>query len=223
VAIEVIKLIDDPRLVLGVVEVAGGTVRPLSASMTSNAAEIAAEIADPAWELPEEQRRAVRSLLKVGGYSPTGRGRPAHEYLINDIKERGSFLHINNVVDINNIVSLQAKLPVSIFDAGKLSGDVVTVRIGVEGEGYVFNPAGQWLDVKRCIVCCDGEPPGTPIGSPVKDSMATKVFEGATHYLGVIYGTTELYDITAMTKIAGEFAELLASETGGSVVQTITI
>jgi len=224
--IEVLKRIDDPRLVLGIAEVEGGEVREASAELKAIAAELAARIIETAWEIPEEQRRSVRNLLKLGGFSATGRNRPAHELLVNDLKERGEFHHINNVVDVNNVLSLETLLPISIFDLDKLTAPV-SVRIGEVGEGYVFNASGQWLDVKRCIVCCHhpaGAPGagdvGEPIGSPVKDSMATKLFPPASRILGVIYGPSETCSAAQMAAHAQRFAELLAQETGGRIVQS---
>ncbi len=54
-----------------------------------------AQLASPSWltallgaeaDAPlareEETRRAVRDLLRHGGYKPTGRGKPASEYLV---------------------------------------------------------------------------------------------------------------------------------------------
>lgn len=217
-AIEITKLIDDPRLRLGVVEVSGGTVAPASEELTRLAAELAQNMGGEAYDIPEDKRRAVRQLLKLGGFSPSGRNRPAHELLVRDLKERGGFHHINNVVDVNNVVSLEALLPISIFDTAKLA-PTVTVRIGEPGEGYVFNQSGQWLDVKRCITCCSGEPPGEPVGTPVKDSMATKVFEGANGFLGIIYSTTEGWSGSELAAASQRFSELLARETGGEIVQ----
>ena len=170
------------------------------------------------YEIPEDKRGAIRQLLKIGGFSASGRNRPAHELLVRDIKERGSFHHINNIVDVNNVISLVSLLPISIFDGAKLK-DTITVRIGKPEEGYVFNQSEQWLDVKRCITCCNGEPPGEPIGTPVKDSMATKIFEGATHYVGVIYGTTAGWSAEELAAVTQRFADLLASESGGEIVQ----
>ena len=224
--IEVLRRIDDARLILGVAEVEGGEVREASAELKAIAAEMAARIIETAWQIPEEQRRSVRNLLKLGGFSATGRNRPAHELLVNDLKERGEFHHINNVVDVNNVLSLETLLPISIFDVDKLTAPV-SVRIGEVGEGYVFNASGQWLDVKRCIVCCHhpagiGDV-GEPIGSPVKDSMATKLFPPASRILGVIYGPSETCSATQMAAHAQRFAELLESETGGRIVQSAVL
>lgn len=225
-AIQVVRRIDDARLILGVAEVRHGTVRPASAALAARAAGLAQRMGSADYAVPEHQRSAVRRLLKLGGFSATGRNRPAHELLINDIKERGGFHHINNVVDVNNVISLEALLPISIFDIDQLAPPVV-VRLAVEGEGYVFNQSGQYMDLKRCIVCChspeDAGPEGVVIGSPVKDSMATKVFEGAQHILGVIYGTAECCTAEQMAELTHRFAGLLAEETGGRVAQTVLV
>ena len=218
-AIEIVKLIDDPRLLLGVVEAAGGEVREASPELRALGAELVASRGTADYAIPEEKRRAVRQLLKLGGFSPSGRNRPAHELLVRDLQERGEFHHINNVVDVNNVISLAHLLPISIFDTAKL-GSALTVRIGEPDEGYVFNQSGQWLAVKRCITCCNGRPPGEPVGTPVKDSMATKVFPGAGGLLGIIYATTDGWSRDELAAITREFAELLVRETGGTLVKT---
>jgi len=217
-AVSVINRVASDNLVLGVLEVTGGVVRDSSAELRQECDAIAAALAAEGYELPEDKRSAVRRLLKTGRFSPTGRNRPAHELLVRDMQERGEFHHINNVVDANNVISLKYLLPISIFDTAKRDGALV-VRIAAEGEGYVFNQSGQYMDLKRCIVCCTGGDPGRPVGSPVKDSMETKVFEGASGFLGVVYFTTELYSAEECNRILQEFADLLSRETGGSIVR----
>jgi DNA/RNA-binding domain of Phe-tRNA-synthetase-like protein len=216
--ITVTNFLDDPRLLIAIVEVANGEVRPASDQLRQEAHTVCAPLLAPDYELPEATRKAVRGALKVGGFSPTGRSKPASEYLLADLRERGSFNHISGPVDVNNVVSLETVLPISLLDGSKFGG-AATVRIGGEGEGYVFNNAGQWLDVKRCIVTCAGAAPGLPLGTPVKDSMAGKVFDGCTHFLGVIYGASELYAHDALWQVAQRMADLLARETGGEIVQ----
>ena len=173
-AVEIVRLIDDPRLLLGIAECTEDGARGQSGVARGR------ERWRCAWplgyEIPEERRRAVRQLLKLGGFSATGRNRPSHELLLNDLKERGEFHHINNIVDVNNVVSLEALLPISIFDIDKLGGQC-RVRVGREGEGYVFNQSGQWLDVKRCIVCCrlgSGAVPGAEFSNRRRRPRATR-------------------------------------------------
>lgn len=221
-AVKVISNIDDPRLMLGVLEVEGGAVRPASDSLRKVADALAEKVVAGSFEIQEDKRRAIRQLLKIGGFSPSGRNRPAQELLVKDLKERGAFNYINNVVDVNNVVSLESMLPISIFDTAKLKGDVI-VRIARESEGYVFNQSGQYMDLKRCIVCCHGGGDGQCIGSPVKDSMETKIFEGASGFLAVIYCSTEAYNRDDLFEMTGKMASLLCQETSGNLVYSATI
>ncbi len=213
------RRIDLPELRLGIVEVARGIVRSSSADFQSRAALVVQRIVASGYELPEHARVAVRKLLKHGGFSPTGRNRPAQELLVRDLQERGGFHLINNVVDVNNLVSLETLVPISVFDVDK-SGEEIEVRLGEPGESYVFNASGHVLDVKRLLVCARAG--GEPIGSPIKDSAATKVFEGASRYLGVMYAPAALLDGAGLRDAVHLFASLLASETGGVVVQEAT-
>jgi len=214
--LNVYRRLDHPALLLGIVEVRRGTVRSASPDLQAQAASVARRMLAPGYEIPEDARGAVRKMLKHGGFSPTGRNRPAQELLVRDVQERGAFHHINNVVDVNNLVSLETLLPISVFDADKIGGDI-DVRLGEPGESYVFNASGHVLDVKRLVVCARHD--GGPIGSPVKDSAETKVFEGARWFVGVMYAPAALVSTEALRDGVHRFASLLASETGGEVVQ----
>jgi DNA/RNA-binding domain of Phe-tRNA-synthetase-like protein len=213
-----------PTLLLGVAEVAGSddpgeASAALRAECAALAGRIVAAGATPeggSAYLSDARRGAVRRLLKLGGFSPTGRNRPAHELLLNLTLEQGQFPHINAAVDINNLLSMEALLPISLFDADKLGGRCI-VRCGVPGESYVFNQSGHSLDVKHCLVCADSA--DQPCGSPVKDSMATKVFPGCRRLLAVVYGTTETHTPAEMQALTRRFAQLIVRECGGTVVQ----
>lgn len=221
-AIQVIDQLNTDGLVIGVIEVVNGQVGEASPALRERAKMLYSKLGAEGYELPESKRSAVRKSLKLGGFSPTGRNRPAYELLIRDLQQRDGFHHINNVVDVNNVQSLEHLLPISIFDASKLSNPLV-VRIALEGEGYVFNPSGHHIDLKRCIVCCTGGDPGRPVGSPIKDSMETKIFEGATHFLAIIYIAQVMFSADAQQAVVQDFAGLLADETGGEILQALTI
>ena len=49
--------------------------------------------------------------------------------------------------------------------------------------------------------------------------MATKIFEGASRYLGVIYASREGWSAAALQSHTQRFADLLASETGGIIAR----
>ncbi|MEP0813422.1 MAG: hypothetical protein HRF49_01995 [bacterium] len=205
--------IEDERLALGIVRAKGLTVRPSSAEFVAKIEQLAADILAGKSGISDDAKSKVRNMLKIDGFSPSGRNRPASEYLLRELERTGKFKYINNVVDINNYISLKTALPISIFDTGKMAGAMV-IRTGNVGEAYVFNPEGQIIDVKRMIVCCEEQPDYTsiPFGSPIKDSMYSKVNPGCNQVLGVIYSTPQLYSAPQLESICREMADLLKSE-----------
>jgi DNA/RNA-binding domain of Phe-tRNA-synthetase-like protein len=134
-------------------------------------------------------RAAVRDVLRRGGYKPTGRGKPASEFLLGAALE-ARFPRINNLVDLNNLVSLRWGLPISMFDADLL-GDEVSLRVGRGGESYVFNASGQSMEIAGLPVVCRGAEQEA-VGNAVKDSMQCKVHGGTRRACAVIYGSSAL-------------------------------
>lgn len=132
------------------------------------------------------RKAAARDMLRFGAYKPTGRGKPASEYLLNAAAE-GAFPVINTLVDINNLASLESLLPISIVDLDRAGTDHFLVRRGREGEEYVFNPAGQVLAL-RDLVLLSRMPADAPCATPIKDCQATKTHEGTRRVLGIVYG-----------------------------------
>lgn len=132
-------------------------------------------------------RGAVRDLLRHGGYKPTGRGKPASEYLIRAVAE-GALGSINAAVDACNVVSLHSGLPISVVDLDRARSPF---RLAVAGAGatYVFNASGQSIDVEGLLCLFDAE---GPCANAVKDSQRTKTTPQTTRTLSVIWGTTAL-------------------------------
>lgn len=135
----------------------------------------------------EEVRAAVRDLLRHGGYKPTGRGKPASEYLVRAAEGDG-LRSINAAVDVCNAVSLHSGLPISVVDTD-LAVPPFRTALAPADTSYVFNPAGQEirLDGLLCLFDAQG-----PCANGVKDSQRTKTHEGTKHTLTVIWGTREL-------------------------------
>lgn len=168
-------------------------------------------------EFPAQVKEAVRNLLKTGGFKPSGRNKPASEYLAQAARE-GRFPFINNLVDINNLVSLRSGLPISLLDADAV-GKTLSVRFGREGERYIFNTSGQEIDIAGLICACCGET-DTPLGNAVKDSMLGKIKENTINVVAVIYAPSqgELAQV-ARTEVEN-FAELLRSQGRAASVET---
>ena len=137
-----------------------------------------------------ETKAAVRDMLRHGRYKPTGRGKPASEYLVRSATQ-GTFPRINNLVDALNVVSLDSGLPISILDVQRAGASAFVIRRGRPGERYVFNQGGQEIGLEDLLLVA-AEPEDRPCANPVKDSMATKLVEGTTDVLAVVYGPAAL-------------------------------
>jgi DNA/RNA-binding domain of Phe-tRNA-synthetase-like protein len=132
-------------------------------------------------------RGAVRDLLRHRGYKPTGRGKPASEYLVKAAEE--SLLQpINLAVDTCNTVSLHSGLPISVIDFD-LATPPLRIAPGVAGQSYVFNLSGQEIDVEG-LLCLHDE--AGPCANPVKDAQRTKTNADTRRTLTVIWGAKSI-------------------------------
>lgn len=167
---------------------------------------------------PPHIKESVRNLLKSGGFKPSGRNKPASEYLAQAARE-GRFPVINNLVDINNFVSLSSGLPISLLDADEV-GSKLLLRFGREGERYVFNSAGQEIDLQGLICACCGEK-DAPLGNAVKDSVTGKIKDKTTNVVAIIYAPST-GDLSQVAKTQVDvFAELLRTEGHARAVETL--
>jgi DNA/RNA-binding domain of Phe-tRNA-synthetase-like protein len=149
-------------------------------------------------------RAAVRDLLRHGGFKPTGRSKPASEYLIKAAE--GGFLGaINRVVDACNVVSLHSGLPISVVDLDRTVAGELRVGIAPEGAAYVFNTSGQTLDLGGLLCLHDGE---GPCANAVKDAQRTKTTPETRRVLVVVWGAAALGDRAA--RAARWYRDLLA-------------
>jgi DNA/RNA-binding domain of Phe-tRNA-synthetase-like protein len=147
----------------------------------SVAASLRLDAAAPV-ERSEAIRSAVRDLLRHGGYKPTGRGKPASEYLV-QAAERATLGSINLAVDACNVASLHSGLPISVVDLDRCR---LPLRIAVAGvEQYVFNASGQTIDLEGLLCLFDGD---GPCANAVKDSQRTKTNEATRSTLSVVWG-----------------------------------
>lgn len=135
----------------------------------------------------DEVREQVRKLLRHGGFRPTGRSKPASEYLIKAVSE-GLLKPINLAVDACNAVSLHSGLPISVVDLDK-TAPPLSVSIAPEGAKYVFNASGQEINLAGLLCLCDA---AGPCANAVKDAQQTKVDAGTRRTLSVIWGTNAL-------------------------------
>jgi DNA/RNA-binding domain of Phe-tRNA-synthetase-like protein len=139
----------------------------------------------------DQVRAAVRDMLRAHGYKPTGRGKPASEYLL----KAESLPIINLVVDIANAVSLHSGLPISVVDLDRATPPL-RVAVAQKGESYVFNLTGQVIDLAGipCLYDAAG-----PSANAIKDAQRTKTSAETRNTLSLVWGARSLGDRTART------------------------
>lgn len=135
------------------------------------------------WPRPgEELRGRTRDLLRHGGFKPTGRSKPASEYLARAAGE-GTLGSINAAVDACNVASLHSGLPISVVDLDRVEGDL-RIEIAPAGCRYVFNASGQEIDVGGLVVLADA---AGPCANAVKDAQRTKTHAGTRRVAAVTW------------------------------------
>ncbi|MEC7946534.1 MAG: hypothetical protein VX265_03140 [Myxococcota bacterium] len=146
--------------------------------------------ADAPMRSDDAVRKAVRALLRHGGFRPAGRSKPASEYLLKAV-EKGWLspgTGINAAVDALNAVSMHSGLPISVIDLDKAKGPF-RLAICPPETAYVFNPAGQQIRMDGLLALHDAQ---GPCANPVKDSQRTKTHDGTLRTLSIVWGTRAL-------------------------------
>lgn len=205
-----------PDLLLGVLEAEGVVAAPSTEAFRDN--EVARELAELAPDWPDEARRsALRDLLRGHGYKPTGRGKPASEYLCG-AAARGEFPSILNLVDINNLLSLRTAWPMSILDLDRALCDApgLELRLGQTGESYVFNAAGHVIELAGLLgIARQG---GVMLANPVKDAMTAKVDAQTSRAVVFVYTSRRVTDRDGLRAELEAYGALLRQHAAASDV-----
>jgi DNA/RNA-binding domain of Phe-tRNA-synthetase-like protein len=135
----------------------------------------------------DQVRECVRALLRQGGFKPTGRSKPASEYLLKAVRE-SQLTSINLVVDACNVASLHSGLPISVVDLDR-TREPLRVGLAPAGASYVFNASGQSIDLGGLLCLFDAE---GPCANAVKDAQRTKTTADTRRTLALLWGTTAL-------------------------------
>ena len=124
---------------------------------------------EPRAVLESSRILATRAGYKALGKDPA-RYRGSAEALLRRIISGKGFPQINTVVDIINLVSVESRLPIGLYDLAHVKGDIV-FRAGRAGETY--KGIGKYdLNLEDLPIFCDEE---GPHGSPTSDSERTMV------------------------------------------------
>src|SRR6266550_1382888 len=133
----------------------------------------------PLGEIPTVKK--IRAIFHRSGLDPT-RYRPSSESLLRRAVKGKGLYFINSVVDLINYFSLKMLCPMGLYDAGRLKPPIEW-RAGREGESYEGIGRDR-LNLIRFPLLVDAE---GPFGSPISDSMRTRVTEDCTHILWITF------------------------------------
>lgn len=210
-------------LLIGIIEAEEVTIGHSSQELINKIDEAVKEIKLHKGSINEERRKKIRNMLRFGEYKPTGRSKPASEYLVRTALSEEGFPKINNAVDINNFLSLKSALPMSLFDS-----DLCTNKIKIEhapkNSKYIFNLSGQEMVLTDLLCVCEENEGGLiPIGNPVKDSLRTKITENTKNLFAVIYATEDAISKEEFEFYTKEFAKLLETYCHAKKTETLIL
>ncbi|MBI9012453.1 MAG: hypothetical protein JEZ08_09525 [Clostridiales bacterium] len=128
-----------------------------------------------------ETLEACRKIYKALGKDPS-RYRISSDSLFRRIIKGKGVYYVNNIVDINNIISLRTLWSVGAYDLNKIQGDIV---YGVGTKEDLYEGIGRGLlNIDKLPVLIDSI---SPFGSATSDSLRTMVTTETTELLMVVH------------------------------------
>ncbi|MFD2184229.1 B3/4 domain-containing protein [Rhodoplanes azumiensis] len=206
-----------PSLVLGLVEarVVNGTDDPaLGAALDAGAAAVTRDmVIEDIAKLPAVQalRRGYRAL----GKDPT-RYRGSQEALMRRVLRGLGLYRINTVVDLMNLVSIESRQSLGVYDRDRIVGDAVTMRVAAAGETYK-GIGKDVLNLEGLPVYVDAQ---GPFGSPTSDSERAMVTVGTTRMLLVV---TAFGGADGLPAVLDRTAELLTRHAQAAEITTAVV
>lgn len=140
--------------------------------------------------------RGSRAAYKAFGRNP-GRYRVSSEALLRRVRRGDELYHVNSVVDVNNLISVESGLSVGSYDLEQICGDIV-LRKAEAGEGYT-GIGKDFLDMENMLVLADEE---GSFGSSMSDSVRAMVTEQTKEILVVIYCFEDSMDLLGLLERA---------------------
>src|SRR5438552_9920920 len=155
--------------------------------------------------------KKIRAIFHRAGLDPT-RYRPSSESLLRRAVKGKGLYFINSVVDLINYFSLKTLWPIGLYDADKLKPPIQW-RVGREGETYEGIGRDR-LNLAHFPLLVDAE---GPFGSPISDSMRTRVTEDCTRILWITFAPAG----SSIPHL--QFAETMQRFNGGAVRVSIEL
>jgi DNA/RNA-binding domain of Phe-tRNA-synthetase-like protein len=196
-----------PRVALGCVTAevgAGETPEGLSEELKSREEQIL-RLPEPRAVLESPTVLATRIAYKALGKDPA-RYRGSAEALLRRVTANKGLPRINAVVDVINLVSVESRLPVGLYDLSAVSGDIV-FRAGRAGETY--KGIGKYdLNLEGLPLFADSI---GPHGSATSDSERTMVTASTKNIIALIVSFGGAADLPRWTQRMCELLTLYAA------------
>nr|WP_321451712.1 phenylalanine--tRNA ligase beta subunit-related protein [uncultured Carboxylicivirga sp.] len=135
--------------------------------------------------------KANKKAYKALGKDPN-RYRPSAESLLRRVANGKGLYHINNVVDILNLISVKTGYSICGYDYNTVEGAVALGK-GMEGEPYEGIGRGE-LNIENLPVFRDEK---GAFGTPTSDSVRTMVTDNTKQFLMIIIGFDDQKKIEA--------------------------
>lgn len=155
-----------------------------------------------------------RETYKKLGKAP-GKYRLSSEALIRRVLQGKGVYKINNIVDINNLISLKSKFPVGSYNIKYLNFPV-SLSVGKEGDKYK-GIGKELINIENLPVLVDFE---GSFGSPTSDSERAMIADDAEEILMCIFSFSGEAD---MGKYLEYGKELLEKYADGKEIGTVLI
>ncbi len=160
--------------------------------------------------------RSVRAMFRAWAVDPA-RYRPSAEALLRRVVQGKGLYRVSNVVDINNLGSIETGWPYGSYNRAAIAPPV-TLRLGRPGETYVGIGKQTWHLAGRPVLA-DQE---GPFGSPISDSMRTMITEAASAVLTVVFAPASIA-AGQLEQAIRRHAERLERFAGASVRATAVV
>src|SRR5216110_896534 len=165
----------------------------------------------PRGVLESMQVETTRKAYKALGKDPA-RYRNSAEALLRRVVGGKGLPEINAVVDVINLVSVERRLPVGLYDLGHVVGDIV-FRAGRAGETY--KGIGKYdLNLEGLPLFADAK---GPHGSATSDSERTMVTQNTKRVLAIIVSFGGASGVEQWNQ---RLAELLAAHASGKAIES---
>lgn len=122
-----------------------------------------------------------RAVFKAIGTDPS-RYRPSSESLYRRIQKQQFIPSIHSAADVNNFFSLYYKIPIGIYDADQINGNIL-IDIGTDEDEYMAIN-GRTVQFAHKLVTKDAI---GPFGSPIVDSERTAVTYKTKRAIQIVY------------------------------------